>query len=158
MVMAELFNFNKFDISERESMAQDLIEFNKLFSQLSGKSRRDSKPSNCLYCQQKHNKFCNSHSVPASFLRNIAVDGKVYTTNKIIDLPIFDTEKGVNNSGTFQVICRTCDSEIFRDYENHLNYTEVPSDKMIAQIAMKNHLRSIGKRRFEIALYKNMKE
>ncbi len=29
---------------------------------------------------------------------------------------------------------------------------------MIAQIALKNHMRFIGKRRFEIALYKNMKE
>ena len=33
-----------------------------------------------------------------------------------------------------------------------------PTDKMIAQIALKNHMRFIGKRRFEISLYKNMKE
>lgn len=155
--MAELFNFNDIDTAERKSMLQNQIDFNKLFSQLSGKSRKDSKPTHCLYCQQKHNKFCNSHSVPASFLRNIAVEGKVYTTNKIIDLPLFDTEKGVNNSGTFQVICRDCDSKIFSEYEDHSNYSEEPTDKMISQIAMKNHLRSIGKRRLEIALYKNMK-
>lgn len=156
--MAELFNFNNIGITKRELMAQDVIEFNKLFSQLASKSRKDSKPPHCLYCQQAHNKFCNSHSVPASFLRNIAVDGKVYTTNKIIDLPLSDKEKGVGNSGTFQVICRKCDSEIFKEYENQLNYAEVPTDKMIAQIALKNHLRSISKRRFEIALYNNIKK
>ena len=143
--MAKLFNFNNIDTVERKSMEQNRIDFNKLLSRLSGKSRKDSKPSHCLYCEQKHNKFCNSHSVPASFLRNIAVDGEVYTTNKIIDLPIFDTEKGVNNSGTFQLICRKCDSVIFREYENHLNYNKPPTDKMIAQIAMKDHMRFIEK-------------
>jgi len=156
--MAELFNFNEIGAIERSSMKKNRIDFSKLYSRLSEKSREDSKPSHCLYCEQKHNKFCNSHSVPASFLRNIAVDGKVYTTNKILDLPLFDTEKGVNNSGTFQLICRQCDNQIFREYENYLNYKEHPTDKMIAQIALKNHMRFIGKRRFEISLYNNMKE
>jgi len=156
--MGELFNFSEFDKAERESMDVHKIDFNKFLSQLSGKSRSDSKPSHCLYCEEENNKFCNSHSVPASFLRNIAVDGKVYTTNVILDLPILETEKGVNNSGTFQIICRKCDSEIFKEYENVRNYDETPSNKMLAQIAMKNHLRNIGKRRFEISLYKNMIE
>ena len=39
-----------------------------------------------------------------------------------------------------------------------MNYKEHPTDKMIAQIALKNHMRFIGKRRFEISLYNNMKE
>lgn len=156
--MSELFNFSNFNKAERDSMDLRKIDFNKLLSQLSGKSRRDSKPSHCLYCGKETSQFCNSHSVPASFLRNIAVDGKVYTTNIIIDLPILDTEKGVNKSGTFQIICRNCDSAIFREYENYCYYEGMPTDKMIAQIAMKNHLRNIGKRRFEISLYNNLIE
>ena len=156
--MEKLFNFSNINTEKLKSMEENKIDFKKFHSRLSVKARKDSKPSHCLYCGQKHNKFCNSHSVPASFLRNIAVDGKVYTINKIIDLPLFDTEQGVKNSGTFQLICRQCDSTIFRDYENHSNYNKHPTDKMLAQIALKNHMRLIGKRRFEIELYKNMKE
>ena len=156
--MNELFNLSEIDDAERASMKQRRIDFKKLQSQLSAKARKDSKPTKCLYCQKLTSKFCNSHSVPASFLKNIAVNGEVYTPNKIIDLPIFDAEKGVNNSGTFKVICRDCDSKIFKEYENPFKYEIKPTDKMIAQIAMKNHLRSIGKRRFEISLYQNMKK
>ncbi|GFO63963.1 hypothetical protein [Geomonas paludis] len=153
--MNELFNFNYFSRAERDSMDLHKVDFSKYLSQLSDKSRRDSKPSHCFYCREKNNRFCNSHSVPASFLKNIAVDGKVFTTNVIIDLPILETEKGVNSSGTFQIICRKCDSEIFREYENASNYENMPTDKMLAQIAMKNHLRNIGKRLFEKSLYEH---
>lgn len=156
--MNELFNFSEISDAERASMKHHEIDFKKLQSQFSAMARKDSKPTECLYCQQDAPKFCNSHSVPATFLKNIAVNGEIYTPNKIIDLPIFASEKGVNNSGTFKVICRGCDSEIFKEYENPDKYETKPTDKMIAQIAMKNHLRSIGKRRFEISLYHNMKK
>lgn len=151
--MNELFNLSDVDDHERSTMNRRKIEFNKLLSEFRTKSRRDSKPSKCLYCLRDTTNFCNSHTVPASFLKNIAVDGKIFTTNKIMDLPLFDTEKGVSNSGTFHVICRDCDSKIFQEYENTNNYEREPTSKMIAQIAMKNHLRSISKRRYEIAFY-----
>lgn len=153
--MNELFNLSGIDDSERVNMGRQRIDFNKMLSKLSTKSRKDSKQSKCLYCQCETTKFCNSHTVPASILKNIAVQGEIYTNNKIIDLPLLDKEKGVGNSGTFHVICRNCDSKIFQEYENSSNYENEPTSKMIAQIAMKNHLRSIGKRRFEIALFKN---
>ena len=111
--MGELFNFHDFAMAERDSMNLYKVDISKYLSELSNKSRSDSKPSHCFYCQEKNNRFCNSHSVPASFLKNIAIAGKIYTTNIIIDLPILETEKGVNNSGTFQIICRKCDSEVF---------------------------------------------
>ena len=154
--MNELFNLSDLDDDERAAMNRQKIDYSKLLSKISTKSRRDSKSSKCLYCRRDTTKFCNSHTVPASFLKNIAVNGKIYTTNKIIDLPLLDKEKGVNNSGTFHVICRDCDSVIFQEYENPNNYEKEPTSKMIAQMAMKNHLRSIGKRRFEISLYNNI--
>ena len=85
--MNELFNFSEINDAERASMKHRRIDFKKLQSQLGAKARKDSKPAKCLFCQKETSKFCNSHSVPASFLRNIAVNGEIYTPNKIIDLP-----------------------------------------------------------------------
>lgn len=154
--MKELFNFSKIDDAERALMEERKIDFNKLHSQLAGKSRKDAKPKKCLCCNTNNYKFCNSHSLPASFLRNIEDNGKIYTTSKLIDIPLLEPEKGVKETGTFNIICRDCDNKVFKEYENPENYKTKPTDKMIAQIAMKNHLRNIGKRRFEISLYKNI--
>ncbi len=153
--MNEMLNLSNINAHELSKMLENKVEFKKTLSKLSSDSRKDSKPDRCLYCSKLTTQFCNSHSIPASFLRNISVNGKCYINNEIIDLPLLDTEKGVNNSGTFHLICRECDNIIFKDYENPDNYSAMPTDKMIAQIAMKNNLKSISKRRFEIALYKN---
>ncbi|ABD82719.1 hypothetical protein [Saccharophagus degradans] len=153
--MSKLLNLGDHSDSSSNS---DLIEFRKLKSKISSISRMESKPSKCFYCAKDTTQFCNSHSVPASFLRNISVDGELYTNNELIELPFIDSEKGVNNSGTFRIICRNCDSAIFREYENKDNYINDPTDKMIAQIAMKNHLRNIDKRLFEVSLYDKMKD
>lgn len=156
--MNRLFNLSGLTDPQRAFMEKRKIEYSKVRGKLVGKSRADSKPKKCLSCGVDTTKFCNSHTIPASFLRNIAIEGKVYTTNKIIDTPLLDTDEGVNKSGTFNVICRDCDSKIFQQYENSANYENIPTDEMIAQIAMKNHLRNIGKRRLELALYENIKE
>ena len=137
-------------------MKGNKIEFRKQLGKLLNKSRQDAKGEECYYCGKKCSSFCNSHSIPSFFLRNIAIEGDVYSNNKLVNLPLLDDDKGVNKSGTFQLICRECDSKIFSDYENPDNYEDVPSAKMIAQIAMKNYLKSISKRKFEIALYNNM--
>lgn len=64
-----------------------------------------------------------------------------------------DIEKGVNRAGTFQLLCRKCDGVIFQEYENPDNYVTKPTTKMLAQIAMKNSLKFIGKRMEEYSLY-----
>lgn len=144
--------------TEYDIMTENKISFRKQFGKLNNKSRKDAKMEKCFYCNEPCSSFCNSHSIPAFFLRSIAVDGDLYTSNKLVNIPLLDDGKGVNQSGTFHLICRDCDSRIFSDYENPDNYTEKPTSKMIAQIAMKNHLKSISKRTFEISLYNNMKE
>jgi hypothetical protein len=154
-------NINMLDLGiytdiENNKMENKIIEYKKKAGKLLGKSRQEAKISECYYCGRPCNSFCNSHSIPAFCLRNIAVNGDVFYSNTLINLPLLDYEKGVNESGTFRIICRECDSKIFRDYENPNNYESKPTSKILAQIAMKNYLRCISKRLFELSLYNNM--
>lgn len=63
-----------------------------------------------------------------------------------------DDEKGIREAGTFQLICRECDSVIFQEYENEDNYKKEPNGMMLAQIAMKNYLKAISKRLNELEI------
>lgn len=154
--MRKFINYSEIEDDERNAMCKNTIPFRKFQSQLLSKSRKDSKLKKCFYCGCETTKFCNSHTLPAFILRNIALDGKLYTVNKVLDCPLFEKESGINSSGTFQLICRDCDSKIFADYENPDNYHSAPTSLMVAQMAMKNYLRQIGKRRGERSLYTNM--
>ena len=62
---------------------------------------------------------------------------------------IVDLEDGVNRSGTFNYICKKCDGTFFQDYENPNNIEKYPTDKMLAEIAVKNILLQISKRAVE---------
>ena len=108
----------------------------------------------CFYCGEYNKIYCNSHSIPANFLRNIADNGKLATPNSIIDIVGIDKELGVKNSGTFNIICRDCDGKIFQEYENPDNYdAENISDEILSQIAMKNYLCALAQRYDEYALF-----
>lgn len=139
----------------RELMDAKKIELNKMFSKLTNESNKEAKEEKCYICKKKCSSFCNSHTVPASFLRNVDVNGDVYTNGKLINVPLLPSEKGVNKSGTFRIICNECDSKEFSEYEDAANYNtfSLPTPKMVAQIAMKTALNRIAKRKFEIALY-----
>jgi hypothetical protein len=69
-------------------------------------------------------------------------------------LTFTDNEKGVNNSGTFHFICNECDGTFFQDYENEQNLKSMPTDKMMAEIAVKNFLLQLSKRSQEEELYR----
>lgn len=150
--------FNKNDLSK------DLeIELNKKFSATMAKVRKTSKSDTCFHCGKKVSSFCNSHNIPRFCLENIGIDGKVTGPNAIFGLPSMGVSLGketigINSSGTFQIICRDCDSTLFQDYENPNNYQKdvPPTQKMLAEIAMKNYLKFISKRETEIALYEEM--
>lgn len=154
----ENIGFNLSDMTKlfKDDMEKDLIEFSKKFSQLSSEGRKIAKTGKCFYCNEPVKKYCNSHSIPASFLKNIALEGKVSTSHGIIDFVLLDDEVGVNKAGTFLFICRTCDSKIFKDYESKENYDGEISQKMLAQIAMKNYLKSTSKRYFELGLFESL--
>lgn len=142
----------------KEILGDNHIEIRKKFNKIISQSMKRSKRDTCFYCNEEKTSFCNSHSVPAFCLRNIADNGSLYYSNILIDIAILDYEKGIKNAGTFQLICRECDSKIFQQYEDPNNYENVPTSRMLAQIAMKNYLRHIGKRLNEYAIYDIMHE
>ena len=94
-----------------------------------------------MLCGKEVNGFCNSHSIPAFCLKNIAIDGKLYTANSIAEVEILPPESGVNKSGVFYAVCRDCDRTFFRDYENEANYLNSVTPKMLKEIEIKNLLR-----------------
>lgn len=125
--------------------------------------RAETKDAVCFYCGKPVTSFCHSHNVPRFCLENIGADGKVTGPNAILELPsmgvsIGKESLGVGEAGTFNIICRECDSKIFQEYENPDNYFRdtPPTQKMIAEIAMKNYLKFISKRKLEIALLDKM--
>lgn len=143
-------------LSEQE-LDGDVIKHKKWWNKFFKHHKAEAKPTNCLYCQKEVSSFCNSHSIPAHCLKNIGMEGKNHTVNKLIDNCLMEDERGVNNTGVFQMICRDCDSKIFQEYENPQNYTlELPTQKMLAQIALKNYLYSIYKRLIETKMYEGI--
>lgn len=110
----------------------------------------------CLLCNQDMPTFCNSHSVPRFVLKNIAKDGKLRTSARLIDIDCFDLipeEKGTNNTGTFHNICRSCDSSVFKEYENEESLSQNITNGMMLEIALKNSLYSIDKKYREKGIY-----
>lgn len=118
--------------------------------------RRETKVDRCYYCNTPATQLCNSHSIPQFVLRKIAENGMLYTFNKIISADLGKDESGLNNSGTFHLICRKCDNEIFADYENPKNYSTQLTQKMFAQIAMKCNLKHIYKTRTQNFAYETI--
>lgn len=153
----EFTNFKLSDI-DKEIIEKDKIKYKKKINQVVSKARRSSKKSRCLICGREVDSFCNSHSIPAFCLKQIANQGKLYYSNKLVDLPFMDTEKGINNSGTFHLICQKCDNTAFQTYENPINYDDKISGKMLAEIAMKNYLKQIDKRNIELEMPKASRE
>lgn len=149
---AKTIDLGAFSNKEKQMLRTDLT-YKKEMSELIRQGRAAAKGTTCYYCGKPVSSFCNSHSIPAFCLRNIATKGEVLTPNALIDFPLLETEKGVNKAGTFQLICRECDSKIFADYENPDNYSTAPTPAMIAQIALKNALKAISKRKFEIEFF-----
>ena len=51
-------------------------------------------------------------------------DGKVDYFNAIVNIPFINNDKGLNEAGTFKLLCPTCDGKIFQDYENYRRPTD----------------------------------
>ncbi len=134
----------------------DQVQLRKKYTRVIKKARERSKPDSCILCGKEKTSFCNSHSVPSMVLRNIAQDGKLLYVNSLIGFEMIDSEKGVNNSGTFHIICKDCDNTFFQDYENLDSLLSKPTDIMLAEIALKNTLLQYSKRLLEIELFKEL--
>lgn len=136
----------------------DVIELRKKINKMLSNARNTAKPDSCILCGRKQTSFCNSHSVPQLSLKNIADNGKLYLASALIGIEVVDMEKGVNNSGTFHFICNDCDSKFFQDYENEHNLCYQPTDKMLAEIAVKNILLQLSKRNQEKEIYRMLQK
>ena len=125
------------------------IQMKKSLSRKMKVMREDLKPRNCLLCDKDTTSFCNSHTIPQLSLKNISDSGMLTQAGYLIGSDLSDNDKGVNNSGTIQIICRKCDSFYFQEYENEMNLRSYPSDKMLSQMALKNLLLELVRRREE---------
>lgn len=142
------------DADERAYYEKNKITVNKQISAVIRQAEQQAKLDKCIYCGTPVTSFCNSHSVPQFCLRRIAVNGKLLYANSLIDLPYLKEEQGVKQAGTFQIICKKCDSRIFQQYEDPTAYDATPTGQVLAQIAMKDHLQMIAKRLQERELYR----
>ena len=136
----------------------DVVEVRKKMNKLFSTARNSAKPDKCILCGKPQTSFCNSHSVPQLSLRNIADNGKVLHVSLLMGIDVVDIEKGVNNSGTFHFICNECDGTFFQDYEDEQNLKSIPTDKMLAEIAVKNILLQLSKRGQEKELYRELQK
>ncbi|MDD3041190.1 hypothetical protein [Bacteroides sp.] len=62
-------------------------------------------------------------------------------------------DSGINNAGTFHIICRECDGTVFQNYEDPETYINTPTPEMLNQIVLKNSLRDIYKHETELELF-----
>ncbi len=154
---ASIIDLGAFSDEEKALIRSNPDYYNKKINDILKNARQNARLNKCYFCGKQTEGFCNSHSVPAFCLRNISENGDVMSINSLIDNPLLKKESGVNSAGTFKLICRDCDSKIFSDYENPDNYVSQPTPRMLAQIALKNNLKSISTRRVEIELYNIIK-
>lgn len=129
-----------------------MISISKFITRIFKKARTNAKSATCHICGKECSSFCNSHSVPYFVLQNIADHGKVYIPLQG-ELPTTGKDTGLKQAGTFHLICNDCDNSIFCEYEDPSAYSNHPSDKMLAQISLKNYLQMIYKRKIEPHIY-----
>jgi hypothetical protein len=126
-------------------MNQRQIETRKLSSALVKEANKNLKILCCPFCGQKSPILCDSHSVPEFVLKNIA-DDKGYVDNiyNILETCIQKEKLGVGQAGCFKMICRTCDSQAFQNYEDENKLLQFYNEQQILnEIVLKNILRNI---------------
>lgn len=79
------FDLSDFPTVDKEKRRDEIIEATKALNKMIKDSRNQAKQSNCYYCGNDCDSFCNSHTLPAFCLRNIAQNGKVFYSNTILD-------------------------------------------------------------------------
>jgi len=115
------------------------------------KANVSSMSSTCILCGNAVSSLCDSHSVPKMVLKEIADSGsKVLLANSVFGISGFDVFKCTKRAGIFNIICCDCDGKVFQDYENPNNLKNTPTDKMMAEIALKNTLHQLRNRQIEI--------
>ena len=154
--MAECNNFSK--QFRRLRLQGFSIVRQKKVAKLKSDIRNTIAERKCLLCGKEVSSLCNSHFIPRFTLEKIDEKGMLLQSSSVLDLPEQVTELkkavGTSNAGTFMLICRECDKQVFADYENPQNYEKALSQQILLQIALKNYLKYFSKRKYEIELAK----
>lgn len=153
----------------KKSLNKKQVEIDKCLNKMKKEIIKELKKERkgcCYNCLKEENNkeeksmICNSHTVPQSILKNIVINEKVYYySNNILEMPYEKKDKGLNEAGTFHLICRKCDNDIFTQYENEISIYGIKlSNKALRQIEMKNVLKMIYENKLEYIGYKKRME
>lgn len=134
-------------------ISENIIEARKLFGRIWNNGKRKAKLDRCLWCGKPISHFCESHTIPQMILRNISQDGKLDYVNTILQNPLKNTDQGIAEAGVIYLICNECDNTLFQEYENLERLKQVPTERMLALIALKDLLLILYKRLVEIKVY-----
>lgn len=101
------------------------VEIYKQISKIKKEANQYTKGKNCALCGKSCTSFCNSHTIPRFVIKKIAQNGKVYNPSMTMNdidlstrLKVFKANPGIEETLTFDSICRECDNKIFSCVEN----------------------------------------
>ena len=142
----------KFDIKDKDFS----IWLSKNISKIEDNYYKKVTQNKCYLCGNPCSSFCNSHSIPQFVLENLGDSGVYSNYSDAADIGIIKHFTGKKRAGTFEIICRDCDSSFFADYEKKERYSDLSnplSENVLSKIAIKNHLYAISKANYELSRF-----
>lgn len=140
----------KFDINDKNFS----VWLSENISAIEDKYYKNATQNKCYLCRHSCQSFCNSHSIPQFVLSNLG-DSSIYSNYAdAAEIDILKPFTGKKKAGTFELICRECDSKFFVEYEKKELYADLSKplpDNILYKIAIKNHLYSISKANSELS-------
>lgn len=114
----------------------------------------------CPICGKDGPRLCNSHSVPEFVLVNISKG--LGTVDYVLGITRTGIEKknlGKGQAGCFRLICKDCDSLIFKDYEGEEKLLKFENPQRITRaIALKNVLKNMHGQLEQLTIYNSLLE
>lgn len=132
-------------------------EINKTINDYWRTAYNSSNDNICLCCGKEVPGLAKSHSIPKFVLKNIDTNGLVYTQRYFSPISL-DNEAGIKNGGVFKRICTHCENTLFRDYESEAALSNELSNRMMAQIDLKNRLKLMDKKLTSLSLLKKLQK
>lgn len=145
------------DMGAEGLTVEKIIEIRKMLSKQIENSHKKARHQKCLLCEETRG-LCNSHTIPQFCLENIAWKGKLNSYHTLMDSQFLNKDSGINNAGTFHIICKTCDGQVFQNYEKEQAYETTPTEQVLNQIVLKNVLRDIYKHETEVEIFDEIKK
>lgn len=154
--MANRVVFKK--LPENKLSKREIKDFNIEIGELERKAIKASKGECCLICGKPCSSFCSSHSIPKFVLRGISTKGLILRGMDFIKTTGIIKPTGVGSVLTFSSICNDCDNTFFKEYESPDAFKKHLSPLAINEIAIKNYLRYVFKRKKELFQFKLLLE